>query len=428
MILEDIIESLKKTQNKSDAPNEFEIILAGAFNFLGFQAKTIGGKSDTDVLLTANIGKESYKVNVDGKTSKNERINDAQINWLSLRDHKEKNNSNFVVVVGPAFAGGNLEKRAKEYGVSLLATDELIRILEAHSRYPFTLLELKDLFAEAGYLSEQVEDLISQNYVRRSFLEKFKTIIEEIENLQNTRLGYFTFESLAGRDKIQELEIELEDINNIIQLLKIPFINAISEREKNKFVFTLQKKDLSNTFFQISQLISGKTILSPVPATKQTETTVSATVKQTLTNKTDERLLGTKYFKWQIRGNSIFATAREENPYEHSCPLEHFATIISRIILAFENQNVINHDIIYQSLVDKELSPNRAFKGKAEEYKIRMILGVLELAGFIKWTGSLRPIEYAINKSLEELASWSQHIINQRQNGVPVDIAASPTV
>ncbi|MBD0333801.1 MAG: hypothetical protein ICV66_14235, partial [Chitinophagaceae bacterium] len=317
---------------------------------------------------------------MDGKTSRNEKISDAQINWLSLKDHKEKNNSNFVVVVGPGFAGGNLEKRAKEYGVSLLTTDELIKILEAHSKYPFTLLELKDLFAEAGYLTEQVEDLLSQNFIRRTFLEKFKTIIEEIEKLQNTRLGYFTFESLAGREKIQELEIELEDISNIIQLLKIPFINAISEIEKNKFVFTLEKKDLSNTFFQISQLISGKTALTLIPAKEdEVKTPVSPTPSD---DDTDERLLGTKYFKWQIRGNSLFATAREENPYEHSCPLEHFSTIISKIIQAFENQNVISNDVIYQSLVDQELSPNRVFKGKAEEYKIRMILGVLELQGF----------------------------------------------
>ena len=102
MTLEEIIQNLKDTQNRSDSPNEYEIVLTDAFKFLGFQAKTIGGKGDTDVLLTANIGKKSYKVDVDGKTSKNEKISDAQINWLSLKDHKEKNNSNFVVEIGRA--------------------------------------------------------------------------------------------------------------------------------------------------------------------------------------------------------------------------------------------------------------------------------------------------------------------------------------
>lgn len=408
MTLEEIIQKLKDTQNKSDAPTEYEIVLTDAFRFLGFQAKTIGGKGDTDVLLTANIGKESYKVDVDGKTNKNEKISDAQINWLSLKDHKEKNNSNFVVVAGPGFAGGNLEKRAKEYDVSLLTTDELIKILEAHSKYPFTLLELKDLFAEAGYLTKQVEDLLSQNHVRRSFLEKFKTIIEEIEKLQNTRLGYFTFESLAGREKIQELEIELEVIENIIQLLRIPFINAISEVDSNKFVFTLEKRDLSNTFFQISQLISGKPLATTTKVISYEQTETKVDVERI--DDVEERTVGTKYYKWTIRGTSLFATAREENPYEHSCPVDHFKMIISKIIEAFQNQNVINNDIIYQLLVDQELSPNRLFKGKAEEYKIRMILGVLELEGFTKWTGSLRPIEYTLDKPIADLIKWEQNI------------------
>lgn len=411
MTLEELIQNLKDTQNKSDSPTEYEIVLTDAFGFLGFQAKTIGGKGDTDVLLTANIGKESYKVDVDGKTSKNEKISDAQINWLSLKDHKEKNNSNFVVVVGPGFAGGNLEKRAKEYDVSLLTTGELIKILEAHSKYPFTLLELKDLFAEAGYLTVQVDDLLSQNSVRRSFLEKFKTIIEEIEKIQNTRLGYFTFESLAGREKIQELEIELEDVENIIQLLRIPFINAISEIDKNKFVFTLEKRDLSNTFFQISQLISSRPFATTTKVIKEEPTETKIDVEQI--DEIEERTVGTKYYEWTIRGTSLFATAKKENPYEHSCPIDHFKTIISKIIEAFENQNVINNDIIYQALVNQELSPNRVFKGKAEEYKIRMILGVLELEGFTKWTGSLRPIEYTLNKPITDLIKWSQETANK---------------
>jgi hypothetical protein len=401
MTKEEIIEKLNESQNKSDSPDEFEIALTNAFNFLGFKAKTIGGKGDTDVLLTANIGKESYKVDVDGKTSKKDIIQDAQINWPSLKDHKIKNNSNFVVVIGPGFAGGNLEKRAKEFEIGLLTTNELIKIVEAHSKYPFTLLELKDLFAEFGSLTEQVNDLLSQNQTRREFLEKFKTIIEEVEKLQNTRLGYFTFESLAGREKIQELEIELEDIEHVIQLLKIPFINAIKEIETNKFVFTLEKKDLSNTFFQISLLIGEKkAVLTTVSDTKEKDVIIEGQ------SKTKDRVLGTKYYQWQVQGSSIIATARLENPYEHYCPTDHFKTILSKMVEAFEQRNIINNDTIFQLLVDKELSPNRIFKGKAEEYKIRLTLGILELEGLLKWTGSLRPIEYTLDKPFADLKKW----------------------
>lgn len=402
MTKDEIIEKLKDTQNKSDFPNEYEFALTDAFDFLGFKAKTIGGKGDTDVLLTANIGKESYKVDIDGKTSKRKVIQEPQINWPSLKDHKKKNNSDFVVVVGPDFAGGNLKKRAVNFEVGLLTTNELIKIIEAHSKYPFTLLELKDLFVKFGPLSEQVNDLISQNQTRREFLENFRTIIEEIEKLQNTQIGYFTFESLAGREKIQELEIDSEDINHVIQLLKIPFINAIKEIGTNKFVFTLEKKDLSNTFFQISLLVGGKKSTLTTNNNLKKEEVLIEKKEETK----DERVFGTKYFKWQIKDLSIIATARKENPYDHYCPINHFKAILTKILEAFEQQNVINNDIIFQSLVGKELSPNRIFKGKSEEYKIRLTLGILELENLIKWTGSLRPIEYTLNKPISELNKW----------------------
>src|SRR4030042_1306122 len=60
--VQDIIINLKEKQFKSDSPTEFETVIRDAFDFLGFEAELIGGKGDTDVLLTANIGSESFIV------------------------------------------------------------------------------------------------------------------------------------------------------------------------------------------------------------------------------------------------------------------------------------------------------------------------------------------------------------------------------
>lgn len=180
-----IIKRLKETQFKSDSPTNFEEAIKDAFNFLGFEGELIGGKGDTDVLLTANIGQESFKVNVDGKTSKSGKIIDRQIDWISLRDHKKKNKADFIVIVGPKFSGGNLKERANEYYISLIKTEDLIKLIEAHSKFPFTLTELKDLFAGEGDRSSQLDDLLTQNLSRRNLLEQFKLIIEEMQSLQN---------------------------------------------------------------------------------------------------------------------------------------------------------------------------------------------------------------------------------------------------
>ncbi len=391
-----IIKYLEERQFKSYSPTDFEEAIKDAFNFLGFEVELIGGKGDTDVLLTANIGQESFKVNVDGKTSKSGKIIDQQVNWISLRDHKKKNKADFVVVVGPSFSGGNLEERANEYDVSLLKTEDLIKLVKAHSKFPFTLTELKDLFAGKGDRSSQLEDLLTQNLSRRNLLEQFRVIIEEMLSLQD-RLGYFTFDSLAGREKIEELEIEPEDIEYIIKLLKLPFINGVKEISENRYIFTIKIKDVANIFQQISNLLVR-------PGEKEEMlTTLAPEIEE---KPTLEKKFGSKYFKWYIKGHSLVAMARKDNPYEHYCPIIHFQTIFKKIIEGFKLQNLINTDLILFMLEGQNLSRDRPFKGKPEEYKIRMTLGILEIERLIKWTGSKRPIEYKLNVPIKKMYEW----------------------
>ncbi|MGB3346649.1 MAG: HTH domain-containing protein [Candidatus Humimicrobiia bacterium] len=399
-----IVKHLKETQFKSDFPTDFEEAIKDAFSFLGFEGELIGGKGDTDVLLTANIGQESFKVNVDGKTSKSGKIIDRQIDWISLRDHKKKNKADFVVVVGPSFSGGNLEERANEYDVSLLKTEDLIKIVEAHSKFPFTLAELKDLFTGKGDKSSQFEDLLTQNLSRRNLLEQFRVIIEEMQSLQD-RLGYFTFDSLAGREKIEELEIELEDIEYIISLLKLPFVNGVKEISENKYILTIRIKDVANIFQQISNLLvrpQEKEEIPPLPVLEIEEKHIP------------EKKFGSKYFRWYIKGHSVVALAKKDNPYKHYCPMIHFEAILKKIIEGFKSQNLINNDLIFSMLEGQNLSPDRPFKGKSEEYKIRMTLGIFEIEGLIKWTGSKRPIEYKLNVPIEKINVWIRNNIKRR--------------
>lgn len=400
-----IVDFLNNTQLRSDSPTDYEEAIKDAFNFLGFEAELIGGKGDTDVLLTANIGQESFKVNVDGKTSKSGKIIDRQIDWISLRDHKKKNKADFVVVIGPSFSGGNLEDRANEYNISLLKTEDLIKLVEAHSRFPFTLTELKDLFTGKGDRSSQLEDLLTQNLSRRNLLEQFRVIIEEMQSLQD-RLGYFTFDSLAGREKIEELEIEPDDIEYIIRLLKLPFVNGVKEISGYRYVLTIKIKDIANIFQQISNLLIR-------PGEK--EEVQPAIVPEVEEKHIPEEKFGSKYFKWDIRGHSIVAMARKDNPYEHYCPIIHFQTILSKIIEGFKTQNLINTDLILSMLEGENLSPERPFKGKPEDYKIRMTLGILEMEGLIKWTGSKRPIEYKLNVPIEKIEEWVHDNIRKEE-------------
>ena len=402
-----IIELLKEKQFKSDSPTDFEEAIKDSFNFLGFESELIGGSGDTDVLLIANIGKESFKVTVDGKTSKSGKIMDSQIDWISLKDHKGKNKADFVVVVGPNFAGGNLEKRANEYDVSLLKTENLIELIKAHSKSPFTLKELKDLFSGKGDRSTQLDDLLSQNRYRRTLLEQFKIIIKEMESIQEGSFGYFTLESLGARlEKIEEIEIEPDNIKYIIHLLKLPFINGIEEISDNQYILTIKIKDIANIFKQISTLL-----LESI----EKEEPIDIPDMERVEKPALEKKFGSKYFEWKIKEHSVVAKARKDNPYEHYCPIDHFKTILEKIIQAFRSQNIINTDLIFSILEGQQISHDRPFKGKAEEYKIRMALAILELEELIKWTGSKRPIEYKLNVPIERIYEWGSKNIEIKE-------------
>jgi hypothetical protein len=66
--------------------------------------------------------------------------------------------------------------------------------------------------------------------------------------------------------------------------------------------------------------------------------------------------------------------------------------------------------LIISSLEGHDLVKGRPYKGKAEEYKVRMALGILEVENLIKWTGSKRPIEYKLNSSIDKLRDWSKNL------------------
>lgn len=394
-----IIDKLRKKQYESKTPEEFENALKEAFCYFGFKAELIGTSGDTDVLLTANIGDETYKVTVDGKTAKKGKVLESQINWDSLEDHRKKHNADYTVVIGPNFSEGKLAERAEAHKVSVLPTEYIIKLIEEHSKYPITLLDFKDMFAKTGDLSERVDDLLEQNRIKCELLSKFKIVLEEMNNLQDA-LGFFNLDRLCGR--LIDHEIDEDTLKSMIELLKIPFINSIKDLGEDKFILVNSIENIANLFKQISKELLGIKI-EEVPIEKEIPIQIQK-----------EKKLGTKYFEWYIKGDSIVAKARKENPYEHYCPITHAIKIFKTIETSFRERDIVNAELIHQKLLGNELDTNRKYKGKAEEYKIRVMISILELEGLVGWTGSKRPIEYKLNVPVEKIDEWVHKNIKKR--------------
>ena len=221
--------SLREAQYDSSHPEKFEKLVAEAFEHLGFKAEHIGVPGDTDVLLHSSLGKETYQVVVDSKTSSRKVISDAQITWPTLKDHKEKHNAKYVAIVGPDFRGGNLEKRAKEYGVTLIKTEDLSDVLKIHSKSPFSMSDLRVLFTHYGLLREEVKDRLKEKAERyQRLVNLVPRIFSEIRSKQELAEAPIT---AAGLYFILREEYRLDEINKVIDFLSSDLIGALRSEE-----------------------------------------------------------------------------------------------------------------------------------------------------------------------------------------------------
>jgi hypothetical protein len=146
-----LIADLKLAAIDSKNPEHLETAVANAFAFLGFSVDQLGESGDTDVLVRANIGHESYAVVVDAKARQDGKLQD--LDALTLQEHLNKNEANFAAVVAGSFAGGKVVHHALSNGVVLISVPVLAEWLCLHERTPLNLNEYRAVFATSGLMN-----------------------------------------------------------------------------------------------------------------------------------------------------------------------------------------------------------------------------------------------------------------------------------
>lgn len=396
----DIKESVEPEKAKVDVyKTTFDRTLKEAFNFLGFDAEIMGYTSKSLLLLTANMGLKTYRVNVDGKALELKMVRNEHIDWDYLKEQRKNNNADFTLIVGPSFSSEDIEKKAASENFSILRVEELLKLIKQHAKFPFTLTQMKKLFKNKGDITEPLNKLIKENRERKILLKNIKNILGEMYKIQNEK-GYFTYKKLKNRDEIKELHISKKDFEYIVKLLQIPFVNGIKKIKNKGYVLTLRKENVAEIFSHISGKLNGY---------GKTEE-LNEVARKKMGKKTMDKP-ATEYHRWKINGESVIAFKGNNVESQDTCPVEHFKNIIKKIILSFNDYNVVDSDIIYSFLRDEKLGNNRPFRWQDDKYKIRMTLGILELERIIKWTGATMPVQYKLNVPLKELVEWTRKTI-----------------
>ena len=141
----------------------FEEAIADMFRFMGFEAEWIGGSGDTDVVVRwQNDEGKNFTAIIDGKSKSGGQVSHSDISDVAIDTHKDKNNADFVAIIGPGFSGDTIQNHAKKKAFALITDTELIDIAHASQELGLSLQEIALAFQVPNGLSQLGELITSK--------------------------------------------------------------------------------------------------------------------------------------------------------------------------------------------------------------------------------------------------------------------------
>lgn len=202
----------------------FEENIAAMFRFMGFDAMRIGGSGNTDVVVRwkDNTGKTVTAI-VDGKSKSSGTVTHTDVSDVALETHKEKNNADYVAIVGPGFGGDTIKNFARKKGFSLVTDKELIDIALCAKELGLSLDEIALLFKVPNGIPA-LEELIN---TQRRQLEIISLVIKTFRQEQEA------MDSLSARDlyfllRGTEISPSLEELISTFELLATDEIGVLN--------------------------------------------------------------------------------------------------------------------------------------------------------------------------------------------------------
>ena len=223
----DLCERILSTSRLSESPDDFEYAIADAMSFLGFKAEKLGGAGKTDVTADAYLGRDdSYRIIIDGKTTRSGPVGDGQIDWDTIDDHRAKHDADYVAVIGPEFSGNRIFDRATRHSVLLMTAAELVSLLRLHADSPIGLDEFRPLF-ETGTSEVDLDAMADSVEARSRLIEVSLAALNAIEE-NVSEVG-----TLSSRDLFlllrnsDGLDAQEDEIQATLEALSSPLIGAL---------------------------------------------------------------------------------------------------------------------------------------------------------------------------------------------------------
>lgn len=125
----------------------FEELIAEIFSYMGFESKRIGGTGNTDVIVRwKDNNSKIITAVIDGKSKSTGKVTHSDVSDVAIETHKEKNNAEYVAIIGPGFSGDTIKNHARKKRVALITDTELIEIAKNVQTLGLSLSEISALF------------------------------------------------------------------------------------------------------------------------------------------------------------------------------------------------------------------------------------------------------------------------------------------
>jgi hypothetical protein len=231
---------------------EFEEATEAAFKFLGFDTQLISGSGNPDVLATAPMGEQTYRVLIDSKSRASGTVQQNDVNFPALDKQKQSASADDVVIVGAGFAGGNLEEFAAKNNVRLLSTSELRELLLAHAESAFALDVLRPLFQGGGATDEGVlSEILTSAESKAEVMLLARKVFAAVKEFQD-KDGALHTDSIYY---ILKCEHSLPSIKLTVGFLKSDLIGALGETERGSLYTRVSPTTLTNKLSQITRMM-----------------------------------------------------------------------------------------------------------------------------------------------------------------------------
>lgn len=201
----------------------FEEAIAEIFRFMGFEAERIGGSGDTDVIVRWQDDEgKSFTAIIDGKSKSGGQVSHSDISDVAIDTHKEKNNADFVTIIGPGFSGDTIRNHARKKAFALITDTELIEIAHASQGLGLSLQEIALVFQAPNGLS-QLGEIIS---LKQRELDIISVVISKFRSKQEILGG------LSPRDLFLLLQDtnespSLKELISVFETLSSPEIGIL---------------------------------------------------------------------------------------------------------------------------------------------------------------------------------------------------------